>query len=225
MSTIIAVISILGMMYCLPGSVIATPVLDQENIVAIENSQTSESTQQTLGTFNQFAQTFTVGIAGYLVRVDLEVYHETYTNGDATVNLVTTNGTGYPDSSLLASWYITRAGSSNIVGSFVSHDLGADAFAVAPGQIYAIVFTWDPPAHQTFSGFDWVYSVSGTYVGGSAFFSNFGANPTAWTANTYDYGFRSFVDVPITGAPEPATMLLLGLGLIGLAGVRKRMHK
>ncbi len=232
LNSIMVVVAVLCLVFGFSGQGAATVILDQQNVIPISlNSyQTDESTQQTLGTYSEFAQTFTVGVSGTLVGIDVEVFHGTFTNGNAQVALVTT-GAGVPDSSVLASWGITRAGSSDTVGSFVSLDLGASAFAVAPGQVYAIEFSWNPPSGQTFSGFYWVRGTSDTYAGGDAFSRNFGANPTAWTPNalepnSYDYGFRTFVDVP-TPIPEPSTMFLLGSGLIGLVryGRKKFLKK
>lgn len=220
----VAAVTWLAVAFGVTGQAAAAPIVDQQNVIPIVpgSYMSDQSSQQTLGTYSQYAQTFTVGVAGVLTRVELEVFHGPFTNGNATVDLETATGADMPGGSPLATWDITQAGSSDTVGSFVGHDLGSDAFAVSPGEVYAIIFTWLPPARQTFSGFEWVRGVSDTYAGGGAFFSTFGANPTPWAANPYDYGFRTFVDVAPGALPEPSTLILLVPELLGLAWLRRK---
>lgn len=210
------------------GPSFAAPTLDQQNVVPVDSGsfKSSQSTQQTLGTYEQFAQSFTVGLTGTLVRIDLEVFHGSFTNGSATILLKEMASAGLPGGNTLATWSITNAGSSSTPGSFVSHDLSADEFGVLPGQTYAIVFTWNPPPQMTFSGYSWVGGLSDTYAAGDSFSSRFGVAPTPWGKNVgegiaFDYGFRTFVDVADVTVPEPSAMLLVSLGFGLLLSSRK----
>jgi hypothetical protein len=206
---------------------VATAVLDQQNVINTSGDWTYDELFH-LGsnpdTFNQFAQIFTVGVAGTLSIVEVEAYHSFATHGPMLVDIWNTNA-GLPDPSVsLAHWFIDDTNSSMTAGTFVSLDLGSEAFAVSPGEIYAIVFSSNNSTYQ--GGRLLVRGTSDTYAGGDSFsrriYSDY-TSATSWDSNGSDYGFRTFVD--IQNVPEPSTMLLLCSGLLGILGFKREFLK
>ena len=177
-----------------PGAAQAAIVQDQSYLVSSGSSFSTSTTD--ISSFRR-AQTFTVGVTGTLVEVDLSIAPiSIFPSSIGRLNLLSTSA-GVPTAIVQTSPILT----STLVGGFLDFTFSLN---VTAGEVLAfeLVTTRDPSlASPLFIN----GSNPGSYAGGSDFFLNteFGINN--FTPTTGDVNFRTFVDGPVSPVPEPST--------------------
>ena len=159
------------------------------------------------------AQTFTVGVTGTLVQVDVAVV-SMLAGTSATLNLLSTSG-GTPTSILVTSSTVNTAP----VGGFMDFTF---LEPVTAGEVLA--FELVASISNSFGALVMPGANPGGYSGGSDFFLNtFSANIPNFTATAGDVNFQTFVNVT-AAVPEPSTwaMLFLGFASIGFMAYRRK---
>lgn len=148
------------------------------------------------------AQTFTVGLAGDLVGVDLYLRNSTTSPNTIDVSIQGLTAAGAPDGIAIANHNVTLPTGTMPIAWYY-FDLSADSPAVAPGQSYAIVIKSLTPAGLNAGASD---GSTDLYSGGKVL-DYFGSTWSTYIPSlTLDYSFHTYMVVP-----EPTSLGLLGL--------------
>ena len=189
----------------------AASVVDQEYVPENEFGGLEVTASQTL------AQTFTVGKAGTLVKIELPNFkqHRCPTTDPVTVQLQTTTS-GLPSGAVLAQATVDPSQVGGVFGPPMALvvDLTSGHAEVSQGQVLAIVVSTSAPG----SGctYAWSGAIPGTYANGTAVIN--GAENSA-----RDMSFRTYVQVvptpyvyfPLDGDGREATGTQIVLNPVG----------
>lgn len=196
----------------------ATPTLDQQNL-GMPTAGTAILVDGDEGALQQ-AQIFTAGLTGQLTSIDLQLYQ---IQGAGIVNFsINTVSDGMPTFISLGQVSVDSANLSNdpFTTMLTHFDFSALNIYVNAGDTLAIVGT--PATAGYIVG--WGASEFDSYGGGSNMVYVPGSG---WAPYGGDNLFDTFVDTALqpSQVPEPATLALLGFGLLGMGAMRRRQRK